>query len=175
MADVRIGDVSAYIDYGDGEEFLGETLGGAEFSVNREFVDLLTDRFGTAPLDKVLTGNDLMVKLYLAEPTNENMSRAIPEGTYNEGTGGDSKLTLGSQTGKLLSNHAGLLRLHPRTNDESNRNEDIYIWKAVSMESIELPFKIDEQRVLEVTFQALVDTSKPDGEHLGRIGDFDIS
>jgi hypothetical protein len=65
--------------------------------------------------------------------------------------------------------------MHPRGTAAASRNEDIYIWKAVSIEAINLPFKVDEQRILEVTWQGLVDESRPNGEHLGRIGDADIS
>lgn len=175
-SDVKIGDVEVYIDYsdGNGERFLGQTLGGAEFTVERSFEDLLTDKHGSAAIDKVLTGNKIMVKAYLAEPSKENISRAIPEGVHAEGVA-DSKVGLGSQTGKLMSDYAGILRMHPRANAPADRDEDIYLWKAVSVESVTLPFKIDEQRILEVTFEALVDESKPDGFHLGQIGDSDIS
>lgn len=173
---VRIGDAEVYVDYGDGngEQFLGETLDGAEFTFEREFEDLIVDKYGTSPLDKALTGNKLMIKVTLAEITTENISRAIPEGLFAE-QATDSKTGLGAQSGYLASTDEGLLRLHPRRNAPSARNEDIYIWRAVPIETVELGFKRDEQRVLEITFEALVDETRANGEHLGRIGDEDIS
>ena len=173
---LRIGDVEAYIDYadGNGEQFLGETKGGVEFMFEREFEDLTVDKYGNSPLDMALTGNDLKIKIFLAEPTTENIGRAVPEGRYDEGSA-SSKLGLGTKSGYRLLDDAGLLRLHPRANASSDKDEDIYIWKAVSSEPVELPFKVDEQRVLEVTFRALVDETKSDGEHLGRVGDEPIS
>ena len=172
--DIKIGDVEVYIDYGTGETFLGQTLGGVEFTLERNFEDLTVDKFGVAPVDKVFTGNNLMIKAYLAEPTKSNISKAATEGLYaSQGT--DSKLGIGAQAGLLMSTDAGILRLHPRGTTPSDRNNDIYIWKAVSIEAINLPFKVDEQRILEVTWQALVDENRPNGEHLGRIGDADIS
>lgn len=176
MANVKIGDVEVYIDYsdGNGEQFLGQTKGGVEFSFEREFEDLTVDKFGTAPIDMVLTGNNLTIKAYLAEPTVENIGHTIREGLFAE-SGNDSKLGLGTQAGLLMSTKQGALRLHPRKNAPANRSEDIFIFKAVSMESVELAYKVDEQRILEVTWRALVDETQPDGQHLGRIGDEAIS
>lgn len=174
--EIRVGDVDVYLDMadGEGEQLLGYTLGGVDFIFEREFIDLLVDQFGSAPLDKALTGNKAKVKVKLAQPSNLNISRAIPEGAFSS-AGDDSKLGFGSEAGQLMSELAGLLRLHPRSNDPSSRDEDIYLWKAVSVENIELPFKIDEQRILEITFEALVDDTQPAGQKLGRIGDVDIS
>lgn len=176
IQNVKIGDVEVYIDYsdGNGEQFLGHTKGGVEFSFEREFEDLVVDQYGNMPVDLALTGQNLTVKAMLAEPTTDNMQHAVPEGLYAE-NGTDSKIGLGRDAGHLMSTEAGILRLHPRQNTPSSRNEDIYIFKAVSYETVELAFKIDEQRVLEVTWRALVDESQPDGQRLGRIGDNDIS
>ena len=87
----------------------------------------------------------------------------------------DDKLGFGSQAGFLLSQRAVELRLHPRNRADSDRTQDIFIWKAVSVENVEIPFKVDEQTVIEVTFQALVDEARGDGSHLGRIGPDAIS
>lgn len=171
---LRIGDVEVYIDYGAGEVFLGQTKGGVEFTFEREFEDLTVDKWGSSPLDMALTGNNLLIKVFLAEVNTERLSYAMPEGRYAE-SGDDSKLGLGSTSGYLASTDEGILRLHPRRNAANDRDQDIYIWKAVSIESVEQAFKIDEQTVLEVTFRALVDENRADGEHLGRVGDDTIS
>lgn len=174
-ANIRIGQRQIFIDYGAGEVDLGHTKGGVEFTFEREFEDLTVDQYGTSPLDMALQGNNLLAKVFLAEITRTNISRAITEGRFDEGGAGDSKLGLGRDAGYLLSQDAGLLRLHPVSKSASDKSEDIYIWKAVSSEPVELPFKVDEQTILEVTFRALVDESQIDGYRLGRIGDPDIS
>lgn len=173
---VRIGEMEVYMDYGDGsgEVFLGQTKGGVEFTFEREFEDLTVDKYGSMPLDIALTGQNLMIKATLAEMTTRAFDHAIPEGRYAS-TASDSKIGLGTQAGFLSSTVQGLMRLHRRGTSPSSRNEDIYIWKAVSVETIELAYKIDEQRVLEITWRALVDETRADGEHLGRIGDEGIS
>lgn len=169
---VRIGECEVFLNEVD----LGHTNGGVEFTFEREFTDLTVDQYGTSPVDMALTGNNLLVMVYLAEPTNKNIGNAIPEGAYAENADStNTKIGLGTESGYLLSADAGLLRLHPRRNSGTNRNEDIYIWKAVSSETVELPYKIDEQRVLKITFRALVDETQPAGTKLGRVGDPDIS
>lgn len=175
-ANVRIGEVEVYVDYleGAGERHLGHTLGGAEFTFEREFTDLTVDQYGNMPVDMALTGQNLMIKAFLAEPTNQNLGEAIPEGIYAS-SGSDSKLSMGRDSGYMLSDDAVLLRLHPRKNTPSNHNEDIYIWKAVSVETVTLPFKVDEQRVLEITWRALVDETQVSGNRLGQVGDSAIS
>lgn len=173
---LRIGDCEIYYDLsdGNGEQFLGYTMGGITFTFEREWMDLVADEYGNAPLDMALTGQDLKIKAVLAEITTENVSRAIPEGSYAE-NGSDSKLGGGRKSGLLASSVEATLRLHPRRYEPDERNEDIYVWKAVSYDNVELNYKADEQRVLEVTFRALVDESQPDGQKLFRIGDADIS
>lgn len=170
IANVRIGDCDVFID----EVHLGHTKGGVEFSFEREFEDLTVDKYGNMPLDMALTGQNLLIKAFLAEVTNDNLNVAIPEGNYALGTS-DDKLGLGRDAGYLLRQDAKPLRLHPRSRAESDLSEDVYIWLAASVETVELGYKIDEQRIIETTFRAFVDESQPDGSRLGQIGPSAIS
>lgn len=167
---LRIGDCDVFLN----EVSLGQTKGGVEFEFEREFEDLTVDKFGNMPLDMALRGQNLTIKINLAEITTYNLEKAIPEGRYAF-TAGDSKIGLGTQSGYLLYQDAALLRLHPRRNSPTNLNEDIYIWKAVSVDTVGMAYKIDEQRIIPITFRALVDENQADGEHLGRVGDATIS
>ena len=176
-SNVKVGDVEFYIDYNDGagEIHLGHTKGGVEFTIEREFFEKMVDQYGNTPIDKILTGNRLKVKAFLAETDTDTMRHALPEGAFATNAG-DSKLGIGRDAGYSMGDNVAVtVRMHPRQNGPAERNDDIYLHKAVSFESIELPFKIDEQRVLETTFEALVDETQPDGERLGRVGDPDIS
>lgn len=162
---LRIGEVEVWL----GGQLVGYTKGGVEFKVERELEELTTDQHGVAPVDIATKGNKLFVKCMLAEPTTQNIGRAIPEGDLDTGTV-DDKLGIGTDAGYLLSTDAQLLRLHPRSKGATDYSEDVYLWRAVSVEAVELAFKIDEQRILEVTFQALVDVTKPDMYRLGQVG-----
>jgi len=157
-------------------QLLGYTKGGVTLTVEREFVDLTADEFGEMTLDKALQGNNMMVKVPLAEPTIANLAKAIPEGRFDQPDTDDTgKLGIGRKAGYLLSQDAVELRLHPRNNEETDTSEDIWIWKAVSVEAVELDYKVDEQQVVEITYQALADTNRVDGRLLGRIGDEVVS
>ena len=170
IANVRIGDCDVFLN----EVHLGHTKGGVEFTFEREFEDLTVDKYGNMPLDMALTGQNLMIKAFLAEITNDILNVAIPEGNYALGSE-DDKLGLGRDAGYLLRNDAQPLRLHPRSKAADDFSEDVYIWQAVSVENVEMGYKIDEQRIIETTFRALVDETQPDGSRLGRIGAADIS
>lgn len=172
---LRIGECEAWIDDGTNPEYLyGHSKGGVEFQFEREFEDLTHDQGGETPVDMALKGNNLLIKFMNAEPTTHNLQVAVPEGKYNDGSSSES-LGLGTDSGYLLGDDAVLLRLHPRKNAADDYSEDIYVWKAVSSENIEFAFKIDEQRVVPVTFRALYDDTQPDGQRLGRVGPQDIS
>lgn len=170
IANLRVEDMQVFYKEID----LGFTLGGVELSYEREFVDLTADQYGNTPLDKVLSGQSLKIKCMLAEPTKANLAKSIPEGAYSI-AGGDDKLGLGAEAGYRLRDDAGLLRLHPRRLAGSDTNEDIYIWLAVSTAAINQAYKVDEQRVLEVEFEALVDPSQPARTKLGQVGNSAIS
>lgn len=157
-----------------GGTLIGHTLGGVEFSFEREFTDLTVDQYGTMPLDIALTGQNLTVKVTFAEVTTPYVQKAIPEGRYDS-TASDQKLGMGRDAGWLGSSATKQLVFHPRSLPSNIQEEDIYIFKAVSVETVALSYKIDEQRVLEVTYRALVDETQPDGARLGRIGNLLIS
>lgn len=158
----------------NGGTLIGHTLGGIEFQFEREFLDMTVDQYGSMPLDVILTGQNLTMKVMFAEVTTDYMARAIPEGRYDF-TASDGKLGMGRDAGWSGLTGAKQLVFHPRNLPSSNQNEDIYIFKAISVETVPLNFKIDEQRVLEVTYRALVDETQPDGARLGRIGNALIS
>lgn len=165
IANVRIGDCDVFLN----EVHLGHTKGGVEFTFEREFEDLTVDKYGNMPLDMALTGQNLLVKAFLAEITNDVMNVVVPEGAYALGSE-DDKLGLGRDAGYLLRQDAKPLRLHPRSKAADDNSEDVYIWLAVSVENVEMGYKIDEQRIIETTFRALVDETQTDGNRLGRIG-----
>jgi len=170
IANVRIGDCDVFF----GGVALGHTKGGVEFTFEREFEDLTVDKYGSMPVDIALKGQNLMIKAYLAEITNDNLNVVVPEGKYALGSL-DDKLGLGTDSGYLLRQDAKALRLHPRNKGATDLSEDVNIWLAVSVEKVEIGYKIDEQRVIETTFRALVDETKPDGARLGQIGPDTIS
>lgn len=161
---VEIGDVDIYADGVN----IGHTLGGAVFTFEHEFAELKVDEYAS-PIDYALTGENLMIKATLAEPTMLNISRAASGTEYESGANAD-RVHFGRKTGYLLSQDAVELVLHPRALATTDYSKDITIWKAITKESIELSYTVEDQRVLEVTYSAIPDETQPDGRLLGRVG-----
>lgn len=149
---------------------LGHTKDGVVLKFDRKFQDVTVDEYGDIPIDSVLTGQDLTVEVTLAEPTIANLLASIPEAGRDSGAQG-SRLNLGRSAGWSARTNASFqLVLHPISKAASDLSDDIVIYRAFSTEPIELPYKVDEQRVFKVTFRALVDETYADGRRLGHIG-----
>lgn len=148
---------------------LGHTKGGVEVTYTPEFADILADMYGTTPVDKALVGEVITIKVPLAESQVANLAKAIPLSTLTGGTSG--RTTIGKQAGARLGALAASLVLHPLVNGAGVLDDDVVIHKAVAHGEVVLPFMVDEERVVEVEFIALIDTTKSDGNLLGHIGD----
>lgn len=172
ISKIRIG--RCKVTYG-GEE-LGHTLDGVEVTVEREFTDLSVDAYGSTPIDKALTGQRMQIKARFAQTADiKVLNAAIPEGAQSDQTGTDNdRIGIGREAGWQARNEAYQLVLHP-VSLGSNDAEDIVIYKAISVEAINLAYKVDEQNAVEVTFEALVDERFENGRRLGHIGPAEIS
>lgn len=160
---------------------LGHTLEGVTLSVDRSFEDVTVDKYGSMPIDKVLTGTMLYVKFKLAQKQWRSLDAALPEGSSFDGTSANDRIDIGTDAGYNLRQDAGTLVIHPlQHNDEvagsaAYYQDDINLYKAVSYEAVEVPYKIDEQWVVEITMCALVDESYGNGRRLGHIGPAAVS
>ena len=145
---------------------LGHTWGGVTFSYEPEYVDITADQYGNTPVDKALLGEVVTVVARLNESTVVNFSKAIPLSTLTSTT----KATFGKDAGARLGTTGGVLILHPIVNGAS-KADDIILYKAVVSEAVEVEYTNEDERIIEVTFTALVDTTKATGSYLGLIGD----
>jgi len=154
---------------------LGNTKEGVMFKYEPEFAELTVDKYGSTPVDKVLTGERLLVEVTLAEPSVGNLEEAIAASDTDTGAAGD-RLNIGRSAGwSLRTNNSAVLVLHPTAKADSDLTDDITIYRAVPIEAVELSFKVDEQRVFKVTFEALIDETYDDGRRLGHIGLTNVS
>lgn len=145
---------------------LGHTKGGVEVTYSPEFYDMTVDKYGNTPYDAALIGEMLSAKVPLAEFTVANLGVAMPAATETA-----SKVTVGKNAGFRLETVAAELVLHPIANEASDLSEDVVFYKAVVKSEVLLPYKTEEERIIEVTFNALLDESKSDGNYLGLFGD----
>jgi len=148
-----------------GSTDLGHTKGGVTVSYEPDIQDITVDKYGSTPAEKVLIGQKLRATVPMAESTLENLAIAMA-GTNATAT----KITLGGSVGTRLSSVAGQLVLHPIANASNDLSEDVVIYKAVAVNTIEIPFMVDSERIVEVEFEGIIDESKVDGNMLGLIG-----
>lgn len=145
---------------------LGHTIGGVEVTYSPEYHETSVDQYGSSLIEKWLIGERLTAKVPLAEYTLAKLNAAIPHGTVSGG-----KMTIGKSAGQRSSEEAVQLVLHPIANADSDRSEDVVLYKAVSTSEIVIGHKNDGEKILEAVFDALIDESRTDGNLLGLIGD----
>lgn len=146
---------------------LGHTKGGVEVSYEPQHMDVSVDKYGETVVEKYLTGEKFTAKVPLAEFTIANLRNAIPQATFAGAA--NARILIGASAGQSAKADAYQLVLHPI--GEGTRAFDIVMHKAYVASTIELMHKVDEVKVIEVTFEALLDETKSDGNYLGLIGD----
>lgn len=154
---------------------IGHTLDGIEFTAERHFADVLVDKYGDTPIDKVLTGTIAMLKFKLAQPNFAQLDLAMPETSSYDGSGTNDRVDIGGDAGYSLRQNAAVLVIHPLKNASTDFSGDVTLYKAVSTDNIVLPFKVKDQKVVEVTMTALVDEQYGPGRRLGHIGPAAVS
>lgn len=148
---------------------IGHTKGGTVLSFEVTNTELTVDQF-SSPVDYALTGEKLTVKSILAQISNSTVSLANPRGSSSATHTG-----FGTDSGALATENAGELILHPRKNAVDDESQDIVLYIASVLDSFELGQTKEDQTILEVTFTALPDETKPDGRRLGHYGIVDES
>lgn len=162
---IKIGACSVKLDGVD----IGHTKGGVSVSYEPDKVKITADKYGESALDYALKGEVWKVVVKLAESAVANIAKSIPAGTLAGASNG--RLTIGRDAGFRFSTVAQELVLHPLVNASDDLSDDVVFHKAVAVESVEIPYNNDDERVIEVTFEALVDTTKSSGNYLGYVGD----
>lgn len=163
ITNVKVGVCSVTLNGTD----LGHTSGGVEVTYEPEHFDVMVDKYGKTIVEKKLVGEKLTVKVPLAEFTVANLKVAMPQGTFAGAA--NARLTVGRSAGASAKSLASQLVLHPI--NEGTRANDIVLHKAYVASAVTLAHRVDEQKVIEVTFEALLDETKSDGNYLGLFGD----
>lgn len=146
---------------------LGHTKGGVEVTYEPSYHEVSVDKYGETMVEGYLVGEKLEAKVPLAEFTIANMGVAIPAGGFAGAA--NARRTVGSAAGKKLTDVAAVLVLHPI--NEGTRRHDIVFYKAAVVSEVVLNHAVDEEKIIEVTFRALLDETKSDRNYLGLIGD----
>ncbi len=147
---------------------LGHTKGGVEVVYEPVWHDVKVDQYGDTIVRKRLMGEKFTAKVPLAEYTVANLKVGMPAGTIVGTT--NKRLDMGSSAGKSSSTLAAALLLHP-VDSGTAKDFDINVPKAMVDSQITLSHVNDGERIIECTFEAIIDESKADGARLFSIGD----
>ena len=146
---------------------LGHTKGGVECVYEPVWHDVKVDQYGDTVVKKRLMGEKFTAKVPLAEYTVANLGIGIPAGTVVGTT--IKRLDVGSSAGKSSDDLAATLVLTPV--DATGDEHTITVPKAMVGSQVTLSHVNDGERIIECTFEAIIDESKADGARLFSIGD----
>lgn len=146
---------------------LGHTKGGVECIYEPVWHDVKVDQYGDTIVKKRLMGEKFTAKVPLAEYTVANLGIGIPAGTVVGTT--VKRLDVGSSAGKSSDDLAAELVLTPV--DATGAEHTIKVYKAMVGSQVTLSHVNDGERIIECTFEAIIDESKTDGKRLFSIGD----
>lgn len=147
LADVSYGGVS-----------LGFTVEGVVVTVTHQQAPIVVDDFGETPVDIYDIGEQIVAVVPITQISLPNLNIAIPGGTLTS-----DRIKVGRQAGTKLTSQELIL-------DATNSGDfNITIYRAIVTVTGDWIYN-NEQRVLPVTFTGVIDTSRPDGDRLYRIG-----
>lgn len=115
----------------------------------------LSGKYGTTPVKASLLGEKVEIEIWMAEHTLANMERAYAGATGASG----GKLKLGGVSGIEIEGVEIELTPFDGTPAWVFRN-------AVQTGSIDANYKVSDERIIQVTFTALVATGVPEDENL---------
>lgn len=148
---------------------LGLTKDGCTITVDQEFADVTADKWGNTPYDRKILGQTVTVTVSLAEAQIDQLAVAFPMGTVTGAT--SARFEFGNEAGKSLRAEGAKLILHPNYNLVTNVDEDWTFHKAVVSEVGDITLNNEDQTVYEVTFTAMIDDTKDNGNLLFYFGD----
>lgn len=152
-----------------GGEYLGRTKGESQFSYSVETQNIETEEDGV--VDELVTNDPLTFTIPLIYTDVDTLALVIPwaeKTTVN----GETKLEIGKAIGKRLFKYAKTLVIHPMSMADDDKSRDITIWKCYPKPGpISLGYSRTGDRIANVTFNAIRDSSKPAGLDYFCIGD----
>lgn len=145
---------------------MGGTIGGVEFAVNTEVLEVTVDQYGKTVVQTYNVGDAVMVKLTLAESTLANLNRALHTSTLRSSGGtavGVGGLFAGAKVGTTA---AVALIFHPIDKDDAVLTHDVNVWKAICRRCSPIKHGPDQITLFETEWLVLLDTSKTAGKML---------
>lgn len=153
--------------------FLGALAeGGSTLTTEIETIDVTADDQGGILLDKIIRSLTGSISAPLVEMTSDNWKSIVGQGAGSIFTSGsDEFVGYGSaQVYQSAFNKSSQLVAHPVRLANSDRSEDITIWKTMPILS-DINFSGSEIQTANITFDGLRDSTKPAAIDLWARGD----
>lgn len=175
MGTTQGGDLSA-IENGPvrltfGGAVFGFTMEGVAFNYEPTWNTLAVDETGPeSDADLMLAGQRLSIVTRIPEFTFQKMKDLFP-GSILSTSGPDTVVTVGRAAGLRASGVAKQLIIHPIAEDLAVTKRDVTVHLCIVKEGPTFEYQAAEALMREVTFAAIFDFSKADGNRLFAIGD----
>lgn len=149
------------------EADLGKTEGGVVATFSTNVADLMSDQYGTAPEDQVISGQGALIVCPLADITLSNLAIALNQSV--KAIGDDSGIAGASLVGTKLSTKANSLLLKKYVSGSVSADTQNWVRfpKAAPQGNFDYSFSKDGQRIINLTFIAFAD----DDGYLYYLGD----
>lgn len=141
--------------YIDGVEVGGTTPEGMVVNYEPEVHMHMSGRFGNTPIKASLIGQTLTLQVTMGETTLANMLEA-----FAGVTGSSTKVKFGGYAGREISGKRLVL-------DPFDGTPAWVFQNAVPSSPVEMAYQVENERVYQVTFTALIDPDAATGEELG--------
>ncbi len=137
--------------------------------VTYDVTESTVDHYGVSAVRTWHKGTRIEAKVTLSEFSYAILLKALTGAVSVAGAGMDpiDAMTVGLAPASTELAGASL-NLHPENMDDAT--QDVTIFKAVVIGETKMPFKVDQETVYDVTFLALVDEDKTNGEYLADFG-----
>ena len=131
---------------------LGKTYGGVVVKLTDDYVDLMSDQYGTAAEDTIITGNKAEVEISFAEIDFDMLALVLNQATFGTAPAG---LTGQNNVGTSLLAAAASLELikYVAGIPSTDLKNKIIFPKAAPLSNVELSYDTENQRVLKTTFR----------------------
>src|SRR5210317_863743 len=142
------------IEYGGVD--LGYTKGGVEVEVATETYKVMIDQFGNTPVKEYITARTCVVRCPLAETTLDNLVAIMPGATKTGTEPAAARVDVTTNVSADLKAIAAELKLHPVAAG-ADLNDDFTVPLAATGGSLQYAYKLDEERIYNVEFNAYPD------------------
>lgn len=116
----------------------------------------LSGKYGTTPVKASLVGMNLTLEVWMAENTLANLEKAMA-GAFLDG----SVVKFGGVAGTEITGAELVLTPFDGSPTWTFKN-------AVAISPVEVAYKVNDERIMQVTFRAMVDTTATENENVAK-------